>query len=202
LGPKKWFSIFSNKIVDLLMNLFILDDKKNFVIDRLSMINGQREFSELLYKSYQNKDEYILEMNSVVQLIRWKDSTEKEQNKSMEQFLDFFCDLCGKQDYEKKELNNNSDEEFDDSDEEFDDSDEEDEDEDEDMSFYDKTTNRLNFHGFNNFFLSLETKYLESKAEKKRVNMMYSKMTYELIKSQEELYERLKNNSGDLIEKI
>ena len=43
--------------------------------------------------------------------------------------------------------------------------------------------------------------YLKNQGEKIRVNMMFSDMTYSLIKSQEELYDRLKNNSG-LIEKL
>ena len=202
LGPKKWFSIFSNKIVDLLMNLFILDDKENFVIDRLTMINGQREFSELLYKSYKNKDEFIIPKGDLEKCSQWKGDTEKEQNKSMEQYWNFFCDLFGNDDNIQIDVDSDDeeDDEIEDSDEEFDDSEEG-----EDvtsLSFYDKETNKLNFHGFNNYFLSLDTKYLKNKGEKKRVNMMYSDMTYALIKSQEELYDRLQNNSGDLIEKI
>lgn len=55
-------------------------------------------------------------------------------------------------------------------------------------NYFDSKLENLNFIGFNNFFLNIESSYLVDKKEKQRINDFYIGITKELISSWEELY--------------
>ena len=193
MGPKKWFTNFADKIVKLLLNLCILDDKDNFVINKLTMINGSKDFSEILYKSYRNKNKCIIDkelLEEIVKVAGWKNE------KSKTEYWKFFIDICNIRpnynDYDDS-TNESDDESFSDSDLE---------EEHIINPYYNSETNQLSFHGLSHYFLCLETRYLFNNAAKLKLNKMYGDMIYEFISSLEEIYEKLKNNSNNLIEKM
>lgn len=74
-------------------------DVSKYVVKSLEEITGSREFSELLYKSYKNKEEYAISINILNSFLTWKHKKESKCKKEyLEYFLEIANDECEEQD--------------------------------------------------------------------------------------------------------
>jgi hypothetical protein len=193
-GDIIFFKSLSDKLLKLIVNLYLLEDEETFIVGNLQLITKNKQFSNMLYKSHKCDDDYSISKKSVDNFIfNWKN------NKSKKEYGYYFKNL-----FENNKKNISTDElifELDDLHLSDIDEDINDNDIDEEVKYficndYDEIE-YLSFEGFNQYILNLEERFLKNSYEKLRISKLYTKITKGLLDIFKEKYNRLKNSTNN-----
>lgn len=177
----------SESLISLIFDTQLLENKDEFIVHNLEIITDNRSFSEMLYESYQNQYEFVIEIEFINLFMRFKN------NKCAQKYMEYFIDqypiqvnvVLNDQSEEEPDLDSDSEEESNDSEEEY-------------INYYDLDDNgnisKFNFEGFQLYLMNVDENYLEAGIEgKKDIYQLYIDITRELISTLEQRYDKLKS---------
>ena len=79
-GIDKFFKKLTNKAISLITDLYLLNDERTFIVGKLEIITGNRTFSEMLYDSNHNQDDFCINIEAVNNFIMcWKNKKCKKE---------------------------------------------------------------------------------------------------------------------------
>ena len=189
----KLFNKLSIKLIELIKDLYLLQDEKTFVVGKLKEITKEDEncgFSEMIYESDKNKNLHCISIEDVDSFVKkWKSEEHKQEYKN------YFVSLYPINKISLNDNNISSDIEldFDFSDSEESESDDIEDDNINQMPFLlekDKIT-YLNFDGLNQYLGMLKDEHLISPQIRLNVIKLYNNITKGLISCLKDRYNQL-----------